>query len=312
MRSHSFRWLFLLLASLCAPSLRAATPEDARLAAFFDAFLEARMKFSPTEATILGDHRYDDRLDDYSTEARDKSSAHLTASLADLPKAVAFDKLSRDSQIDFEILKSYLTRQVWEMENFKPFENDPRVYNAIISDSVFLSLTQSTTAKALNIRNAASRIGGIPRIVEAAKKAIKSPPKIFIETAIRQNRGSIAFYEKGIFELTGETPNISELAAPCRLAVAALKDYQTFLEGEVLPRATGDWRIGKAKFAKKLEYELDTGISADELLKEAEGEAERVRRDMYTVARQMWSGLFPGVALPPTTRRAADRRSSSR
>jgi len=297
MRSLCPLWFLALF--VVPTSLSAASPEDAKLAAFFDAFLEARMKFSPSEATALGDHRYDDRLDDLSPAARAKADTHLRTSLEALPAIVEYAKLSRDAQIDFEILKSALTRQVWETDNFKPLENDPRAYNAVISDSVFLSLTQSTTAKALNVRNAAARIGYIPRVVEAARKTIGTPPAIFVETAIRQNRGSIAFYEKGIYELTGETPGISELSAPSKLAVVALKDYQAFLETEVLPRAKGDWRIGKARFAKKLEYELDTGIGADELLAEAAGEAERVRRDMYTIARQMWSATFPGKPVPP-------------
>ena len=34
-----------------------------------------------------------------------------------------------------------------------------------------------------------------------------------VETAIRQNRGAIDFYESGIYEITGETPQLSELSS---------------------------------------------------------------------------------------------------
>ena len=129
--------------------------------------------------------------------------------------------------------------------------------------------------------------------------SLSTPPRTLTETAIRQNRGSIAFYEKGIFELTGETPTVSVLAGPCKAAVVALKNYQKFLETQLLPRATGDWRIGKEKFTKKLEMDLDSGIPADEVVKLAEVESERVQREMYVIARQLWGKLFPGQPLPP-------------
>src|SRR5204862_97014 len=127
----------------------------------------------------------------------------------------------------------------------------------------------------------------------------RNPPRVFVETAIRQNRGAIAFYEHGIFELAGETPQLSALAAPAKAIVPALKEYQKFLESDLLPRARGDWRLGAKKFAAKLELELDAGLSADEVLREAEAEFARVERDMYVIARQLWSKTFPGKTLPP-------------
>jgi uncharacterized protein (DUF885 family) len=81
--------------------------------------------------------------------------------------------------------------------------------------------------------------------------------------------------------------------------VAALKDYQQFLEKDLLPRSNGDWRLGKERFYRKLELELDAGLTADQVLAEAQAEFARVERDMYVCARQLYSGLFPGKPLPP-------------
>ena len=81
--------------------------------------------------------------------------------------------------------------------------------------------------------------------------------------------------------------------------MASLKEYKRFLEQEVLPRSKGSWRIGKEKFAKKLELELDAGLTADEVIAAANSEADRVEREMYYVAKQLWFSVFPGVTLPP-------------
>ena len=296
------RLLFAFLVSAVAMTPLAAaepTPEDAKLAAHFRSFLDDYFRRHPTAATQAGDHQYDDRLEDLSPEARAADLKALKATLDELPTTIAYDRLSRDGQIDYEIWQHSLEYDLWQAETVDPYATNPRLYNTYISDSVFLVLTQSTLAKDRNVANAAGRIAAIPKVVAAAKTNLKTPPRIVTEVAIKQNLGSIAFYEKDIFALTGETPAVSPLAGPCRAAVAALKDYQTFLEVELLPRSTGDWRIGRETFAAKLRRELNAGLTADEVIAEAEAEAIRVEREMYTIAKQQWAQLFPGVALPP-------------
>ena len=191
-------------------ALTVATPavadEDAKLAAFFKTYLEEVMKNAPLDATRLGDHRYDDRLDDLSPPARAANLARHKDALARLPKEVAFDQLSSEGKVDYQILRDSLTRTIWLAENTNPFEDDPRAWNEYLADSVYLVLAQTTLEKSRSVRDAASRITFIPKVVLAAKESLKTPPRVFVETAIKQNRGSIAFYESGIFALTGETP----------------------------------------------------------------------------------------------------------
>ncbi|HZT83616.1 MAG TPA: DUF885 domain-containing protein [Gemmataceae bacterium] len=289
----------LFAALLLALPARAADAEDAKLTAFFKTYLDAEFRQRPLTATQLGDHRFDHLLDDLSPQARAAWAERTRKALDDLPRQVDYQKLSRPGQIDYEILRHHLTYSLWLAENTKPFEQDPRTYNDYISDSTFLLLTQSTLPKERNVRNAAARMAFIPRVVAAAKEGLRNPPRVFVETAIRQNRGAIAYYESGIFEAAGEPAQLSELGPPAKKVVAALKEYQQFLEKDLLPRSKGDWRIGKEKFCKKLELELDAGLTADEVLKEAETEFARVEREMYVVARQLWAQAYPGKPLPP-------------
>lgn len=287
----------LLLAGL--PSASAQNAEDARLDSFFRKHLDVSLQQRPVEATGLGDHRYDHLLDDISKEARDGWLKHQRATLKELPRAVDYNKLSRAGQVDFEILRQDLRRDIWLAENFRPFEEDPRTYGRYINDSIYLLLTQSTLPAETNIANCLARMAQIPRAIVTAKQTLTRPPKVVLETAIRQNRGAISFYETELFKLAGETPQLERLKAAAVPIIAALKDYQEFLEGELLPRATGEWRIGKRKFAKKLELVLDAGMTADQVLAAAEAEYARVQRDMYVVSRQLWSRYFPKQPLPP-------------
>jgi uncharacterized protein (DUF885 family) len=303
---------FALLLPLFAPA--AGESEEDRLAAFFKAYLAGELAEHPLAATRLGNHEYDHLLDDLSPKARAGWAKRYKETLAELPKRVDPKKLSRSAQIDYEILAHRLEADLWLLENGLPpgeqyglsFEEDPLLYNQYLTDSVYLLLTQSTLPKKKNLENAAARIALLPRVIDAARASLRNPPKVYVETAIARNKGAIAFYEGGIYELAGENPSTSDLKPACARVLPALKEYQTFLEKKLLPKATGEWRLGKKKFAKKLSYELNAGLSADEVLKAAEEEFTRVEREMYVIARQLWSKHFPKEALPPDD--AAGRR----
>ena len=254
---------------------------------------------SRSQATELGDHRFDALLDDVSKPARDKWLAEARKTLDELPKQVDYKSLSRDGQVDYEILKHHLETEIWLTENLHPFEEDPRTYVNYINDSVYLILTRSTLPKETNISNCIARMSQIPKVVAAAKENLTHPSRVTVDTAIRQNRGMISFYENQIFELAGETSKRDELKKAAAAVATQLKDYQTFLERDLVPRATGEWRIGKEKFSRKLDLVLDSGMTADEVYANAQAEFDRVRRDMYVVARQLWSQYYPKKPLPP-------------
>ena len=301
--------LVLSVMMLAMPAVAAdPTPEDAKLAALFRTYLDDEFRRHPVYATQQGNHEHDDRLDDLSPQARAEDLKRAKSLLAELPKRIDAAKLSREAQIDFEIWTHSLKYAVWLQENTDPFANDPRVYGEYLSDSVFLLFTQSTLPKERNAANAAKRIAQIPKAVEAAKASLTNPPRVLTEIAVKRNLGAIAFYEKDVFEFAGVAAGTGELAGPCREAVKALKGYQTFLEQNLLPRSAGDWRLGKEKFYRKLELELDAGLTAEDVIKAAEEEADRVEREMYYVAKQLWHAQFPGKAVPPDD--AAGRRAT--
>ena len=242
-------------ATMAVPAVQPApqNAEDTRLANLFQSYLDQEFQRHPLYATQQGNHEYDDRLDDLSPAARKKDIESTRAMLATLGKEIDFKKLSRNGQMDQEIWSHVLKYNIWSAENDNRFEFDPRIYGEYISDSVFLLFTQSTLPRGRNVQNASKRITYIPKIVEAAKASLKNPPKVLTEITIKRNLGAISFYEKEIYEFAKETPGSEPLATPCKEAVKALKDYQQWLEKELLATSNGEWRIGNEKFAKKLE-----------------------------------------------------------
>lgn len=268
------------------------------LEAFFRRYLDERFALHPTEASALGDRRFDDRMDDLSPAGLLKSLDHLKASRRRLNREIDRAGLSPDERINFDILNHEIEAAIWVREQTQPFATNPRAYGEYISDMVFLLLTQSRAPRESNIANAIARMKRIPDVVAAAKVNLRNPPRAVLETAIKQNKGSIGFYEGDIFEFVGESPRLPALKAEAARVAAVLKEYQAWLEKDLMARATGDWRLGKRKFAKKLEFTLNAGLGADEVLRDAENEFTRVRNDMHVIARQLWHRYFPATPLP--------------
>src|SRR5712664_2418293 len=244
----------------------AAQEADARLQAVFQSYLDESFRLRPLEATGLGDHRFDSQLEDLTPEARAKWLELTRKTLAELPKKIDYSILSRPGQIDFETFQHDLKFAEWLTQNTHPYEEDPRIYNGYINDSVYLLLAQSSLPKETNVANCIARMALIPKVIAAAKQNLKNPPRVHTETAIRQNRGAIAFYEKDIFEFAGKTRQLAALKAAAAPVAAALKEYQKFLENDLLPRANGEWRLGREKFAQKLDLELDAAVNADQVM----------------------------------------------
>jgi uncharacterized protein (DUF885 family) len=308
MNSSTKRILVCAVAALVAAGATLQLNAAGRLETFFRRYLDERFALHPFEATQLGDHRFDDRLDDLSPAALDKSLAHLEETRKRLAREIDRKALSPDERVDYAILDHELEAAIWLRETTLPFATNPRAYTEYISDSVFLILAQSRLPKETNIANAIARMKHIPAVVAAAKANLKHPPRAVLETAINQNKGSIGFYESDIFEYAGQTPQLPVLKAEAARVVAVLKEYQQWLETDLLPRADGAWRLGRSRFEKKLGYTLAAGRSASQVLRDAEEEFTRVHGELYLVARQLWHRYLPATPLPPAD--AAGRRET--
>jgi uncharacterized protein (DUF885 family) len=306
-------WLVLLFApGVVAVPVEA---EDARLNSFFDGYMEEIFRREPLAATRLGEHDHDDRLDDVSAESRRAKLEFQRETLQKLAREVQPDQLSTAGRVDHDVFRRHLEGSIWQQETFDPFREDPRVYGDYAAESIYLLLTQSSLPRDVNRRNALKRMEEIPRVLQTARREIGVSPRVKVETAIRQAEGAVSFYKNDLYILAGDKPGEGEFVKPAAKVVEALEAHTAFLRDEVLPRSDDGWRIGRDRFVKKLDFELDAGLSADEVLAEAEREAARVESEMAVFARQLWAGYFPGEVVPTDDeagRRAMIRRVLAR
>src|SRR5258707_11646253 len=131
-------WAALSFLLISGAGSLTAQEADAKLESVFKTYLDSYFKLRPLEATRLGDHRFDSQLEDLTPEGRAKWLELTRKTLTDLPKQVDYKKLSRAAQIDFETFQHALKKDEWLTENTHPYEEDTRIYNEYINDSIYL------------------------------------------------------------------------------------------------------------------------------------------------------------------------------
>jgi uncharacterized protein (DUF885 family) len=264
---------------------------DNQFEALAKSYIERLLEMEPERATQLGDHRYDNRLNDYSLEGVRRSRAFSQEYLKKL-EAISPAKLSRANSIDYRIMKSRLEYNLFQIDELREYEWNPLRYN--IGNAIYELVARDFAPLKTRLANATERLKAVPAVVAAAKQNLKNPPRIHTETAISQNKGAINLIRNELSAFAEQAPEVKpSLAAAQATAVAALEDYGRWLEKELLPRSTGDFRLGDAKYRHKLAFSLESDLTKEEILRRGLADLKSTQDTMYEVALPLYKKYFP-------------------
>lgn len=289
-----------------APAASTETPvttapsADAALTAFMARFLDEYLQKQPVAATQAGDHRFDATWPDVRKEGE---AAYRDLAAARLEELDAFkdEDLSLQNRVDKHILRTQLELAIFSADELKEAETSPLFYTGLIGDGLDPLLNRDFATPEERHRSLLGRLRGVPQIIDVAKARLTNPALVHTETAITQNKGLVDLCDKEIPASLDKAPAAlkADLADAAKKAADALKGFQTFLEKDLAARSKGDFRLGRARFEKKLRFYLDDRVDIDALAKSARDMLERTRDEMVETAKELWPELKKGKALPP-------------
>ncbi len=299
------RFLFLLRLT-AALSLFACAPtqsENAKFEALANNYIERLLAVYPEWATNLGDHRYDDRLNDYST-AGIETRLNLHRAYLDSLGSINVARLSQVNRIDHEIMKHNVQRMIFELDTLRGYEWNPRVYNA--GGAIYDLIARDFAPLKDRLLHVKGRLQEIPDRIVFAKMNLKNPPRVHTETAILQNKGTITLIREELKTFLDQVPELKSDVEPVqKRAVEALESYGLWLEEELLLRSDGDFRLGDDKYRKKLRYALASSLSKEEILQRAQAELKTTQELIYETALPLFRKFYPGQKDPV---KLADRK----
>jgi uncharacterized protein (DUF885 family) len=286
-----------MLLCACAPIPPKAEPPppappppptaDQQFEALAQRYLREAPEHSPADATSLGDHRFDDRLDDVGAAGWQARLTFAEVYLAAL-EPIDRSKLSRANQVDALLLLHDLQSDRWRLQTLEDWRWNPLVYTRIAGDALYNLLARDFAPAPERLRNLGKRLDEIPRFLAQVREVLDPArvPKVHAETASKQNAGLKAMLDGEIAAQIATLPQADQevLRASLAKARSAVSQHQIWLDKRLLPESKGDFRLGSALYDQKLAFALFSPLSRQEIRARAESELAATRKAMYEIA----------------------------
>lgn len=295
----------LFIAFLSSPLVTSQqNEEDAKFQKILDSYFDEMWKFYPTMGTLAGYHKYDDKLEDFSSKNIEKRHDALDKFNQDFVAKVDRFKLSPELQIDHEIMVDALDLELFNHEGLFPWEYNPIFYNEIFINCIRSLLAKEFAPLDTRARNAAERLKELPKLIKQSKGNLKTPPQFFTETAIQQFPAILDLYKNDLPRLIENAPaaSKSKLNEYLAKAIPALEDYQSFLQNELLARSTGSIRLGEQAHRRLVRLTFHNNIPLQELIARSNADYKNIRREMFLVCIPFYKIMDPKINLenPPS------------
>jgi len=254
-------------------------------------FFEYDFKNNPVSATWVGDHRYDDLLNDMSAKTREAILETQRGYLERL-RRIDTSKLSAASRVDARCLEENIELIILYSDELRSLETNPTLYSELLASSVSMILSREFAPLEKRLDLIASRLEQFPRVVEEAQKNLTNPPKLFTEIAIDETAGTISYLEHELRREAARAPAQRErVERALDPALKALRAYQEYLEKDLINRSFGSARLGDRVYRKALRLVLGTDMPSEEIVALAYEELDRVHDRMYALAAPMYEEM---------------------
>ena len=265
--------------------------------------VDALLSADPAMASQAGDHRFDDRLPDFSSDAVAGRVAMLRdarAALAGIDGAA----LDRQEQVDHVVLSALIERRLFELTEVREHEWNPLAHNP--GPLLHALLARPFPPAEVRLASLAGRLAAVPDALATARATLRDIPRVHAETAVGQFAGAAKLVREGLPDLLAEAPAMRGTVEPvARAAMAALEEFVEWLRAG-LRAETGpgrDPRLGRPLWEARLRHTLDTELSAAEVLSRAQANLDRVTEEIREAAAE----LVGGPTTDETVRRALDQ-----
>lgn len=256
MKLHLLLSLVVLLAGCSESALSASTNEvsaDARFARLANEFIDGYLAWRPATGTGLGLHQYGGKVTDFSRASLDRELARLRRfdhELAGFPTS----SLTPQPLHDYRVLHAAIANELFSFEDMNAYRRNPMTYAGALDVNIYIKRNFAPMED--RVRSIISIEQAAPEIMAAARENLEdSLPRPYVETAIDIANGSADFLGRELVEALAVVTNkalMTEFTAANKTAIAALREYATWLKQEKLPRANNHFALGREKYQKMI------------------------------------------------------------
>ena len=306
MRRLSVPACVLISGVLMAQTFHSSGNANARFAKLSEEFIHETLALSPSAASQAGYHHHvdpktgktialDALLDDMSAagvaEQRRVNAQWRERFRTETPIA----SLGVEDAADWQLIDDQIALTLLELDRIQNYKHNPTFYVELLGGALFQPLTDDFAPEDVRLGDILSRIAASPHFLDQARSQLVDADPIFVKVAIEENDGNIDLIENTI---APAIPAGSKLKAQfdkvAPRAVEAVKNFSRWLQDDLAKRKTDrTWRLGKELYAEKFRLVMETPVSSDQVLADAQHELKKTRAEMLQIALPLHKQYFP-------------------
>jgi Bacterial protein of unknown function (DUF885) len=265
---------------------------------FKNTFVENLWKINPEWASNLGYHKYDAVLLVPDAKYRQAQLNFVKANLDSLKK-YPIEELSDNNKTDFYIIKNQLESTAFNINELKSYEWNPAEYNVCGSFSEILNGNYESLENRL--RNFNLKMKNIHGFYTAAKENIKNPTLEHKQLAIDQNLGGMSVFKTDLVTALAKSklPETEKksILDESRNAIASISNFVEYLD-KIDPKNSRSFRLGKELYAKKFNFDIQSGYSSDEIYQKAVAHKKELHDKMFDLSEKLWTKYLSNTPKP--------------
>jgi uncharacterized protein (DUF885 family) len=284
--------------------------------AVVDRFFADFFRFYPVNATEAGNHEHDGEWPDLTDDGHRERLAFLEAARGEL-EAADGAALTADEAIDRRVLLTQIDALRFDAEELDELSWNAMAYVYLFGTGLFGLFSREFAPLDVRLASVARRMRGLPGALEAARANLEGPgsravSRFHVEKAIATMPGVADLCRSAMEEAAKVEPAElrDEVSQAADAATTAVDRFTAWLREDLLPRADGDFRLGRELYERKFRHALKSTVRPDELETRAASAYEEVRAEMLRLARGLWQDWIGDEPIPDdsntTIRRVLD------
>ena len=288
------------------PAAQSDSPAAQKFATLSDQFMKDSLALSPVNASAAGYHTHVDAktgqkieldalLDDLSLESIARQRDFYASWRERFRTETPVSSLDPEDAADWQLIDDQIGQNLLEFDKIQSFRHNPTVVVELIGNALFLPLTQTYAPHDVRISQVLSRIQQIPRLLDQVRPYLADSDPVWIKTAIQENDGNVDLILGTVAtEIAAGSQLQTKYDQVAPAAVTALHNFSTWLLLDFSKRPSkGTWRLGEPLYDEKFRLVMETPVTPQQVLSDAEQEMKTVRAEMLDLALPMHAQIYP-------------------
>jgi hypothetical protein len=255
---------------------------------FSDEFFDTYYTYRPSHASRQGLHKYDTALGHYRRDEIEETLRRMKRIQTSVA-AIDPQKMDHRHALDHPVLMTRMKREIYWIETWRFWENNPLFYNRAITEGVFNLVSRKFAPMEERLESIISRLHDVPSVLQAACENLTNPPMEYTTQAIEQVNGSIDFFKRLPVEFNqiDNTRLYERFLQTNQNTIDEMERFLGFLETDLLPRSGGDFAVGESEIQKIIDVEelIDTPVA--EILARCYRDLELTENEIADLQKQI-------------------------